>query len=291
VRQGYSVIHFDQEVSGAYARAVCFSPDHGHPPGDGRWIHLAMADLYQRICDKCRAIDPDFALSMEEPNELYLPWLNLCQERPFGITPEWPVIRPGTRSVPLFLYLYHENLIGWAAFYPWKSGGHPCYSLAKGFACGQMPGVVPPNRIHVPSAEAKTRFLTLLNRCITGYRTFAHDYLVWGRMQHPLPLDIPQRHFRWSPKGVFRQQIIVPAVSQTVWTLEDGRTGIVFINPEAAPRQLHLDLTGIVGQHDQVVIDEFSATGGHRVRQSLAFQLQVPALDMLLLQISPKTKP
>ena len=67
---GYSVIHFDQECSDGYAGSVCRAEDHGHPPGNGRWVHLAMADLYQQICDACQPLDPDFMLSMEEPDPL-----------------------------------------------------------------------------------------------------------------------------------------------------------------------------------------------------------------------------
>ncbi len=253
VECGYSVIHFDQECSGAYSASVCWARDHDHPPGNGRWIHLAMADLYQKISDACRPIDPDFALSMEEPNELYLPWLNLCQERPFGITPEWPVISPATRSVPLFLYLYHENLIGWAAFYPWKSGGHPCYSLAKGFTIGQMPGLVPTRSLRRWKPDTQRPFMTLLERCMTGYQTFAHDYLVWGRMERPLTLPIPQRHFKWAPKGKESQALVVPAVSHQVWSLDDGRIGIVLVNPETKARELAVDLSPLIESERRVV--------------------------------------
>ena len=286
VRNGYSVIHFDQEVSGAYAASVCWSKDHGHPPGDGRWIHLAMADLYARICAACRPLDPDFALSMEEPNELYLPWLNMCQERPFGITNEWPVVRPGTRSVPLFMYLYHENLIGWAAFYPWKSGGHPCYVLAKGFTVGQMPGLVPPQGLRGMNAAQQARFMTLMQRCVTGYRTFAHDYLVWGRMQRPLTLAIPARRFKVTRGGAKQPDIVVPAVAHEVWTLDDGRIGVVMVNPQPTAVRLPMDLTPLLGGRTVVAVQEISTSGGRRTHETPRFELDVPALDMVLLEIS-----
>jgi len=286
VRNGYSVIHFDQEVSGAYAASVCWSKDHGHPPGDGRWVHLAMADLYARICAACRPLDPDFALSMEEPNELYLPWLNMCQERPFGITNEWPVVRPGTRSAPLFMYLYHENLIGWAAFYPWKSGGHPCYVLAKGFTVGQMPGLVPPQGLRGMNATQQEQFMTLMKRCVTGYRTFAHDYLVWGRMQRPLTLAIPSRRFKVTRGGAQQPDIVVPAVAHEVWTLDDGRIGVVMVNPQPTAVRLPMDLTPLLGRRTDVAVQEISASGGRRTHETPRFELDVPALDMVLLEIS-----
>ncbi len=286
VRNGYSVIHFDQECSGGYLDSVCWAENHGHPPGHGRWIHLAMADLYQRLCDACRPLDPDFMLSMEEPNELYLPWLNLCQSRPFGLTSEWPVLPPGTRSVPLFLYLYHENLIGWAAFYPWKSAGRPCYSVAKGFAIGLMPGVVPPQALRGPKAEQRKRFETLLARCMIGYRTFARPYLIWGRMERPLPIPVPQRRFRWRVHGQ-EGEAVVPAVSHGVWRLDDGRIGVVLINPEPQPHRLKVDLAPLLGNRREVRIRQTSTQGEQRNHSSPQVEVVIEPLDMLLLEISP----
>jgi len=282
VENGYSVIHFDQECSGAYAASVCWARDHGHAPGHGRWIHLAMVDLYQQICDTCRPLDPDFMLSMEEPNELYLPWLNLCQSRPYGITPEWPVVAPGTRSVPLFLYLYHENLIGWAAFYPWKSAGRPCYSLAKGFTIGQMPGLVSTQM----RPEQEEPFMTLFTRCMTGYRTFAHDYLVWGRMERPLAIDVPQRTLSWSLRGKKQRDLIVPAVSHEVWSLDDGRVGLVLVNPEPEAHELDVDLTPLIPTGRQPTIREVSTQGGQRNHPSPKLRLRIAPLDMALVEIS-----
>jgi hypothetical protein len=286
VENGYSVIHFDQECSGAYSASVCWACDHGHPLGHGRWVHLALADLYQQICDACRPLDPDFMLSMEEPNELYLPWLNLCQSRPYGITPEWPVVAPGTRSVPLFMYLYHENLIGWAAFYPWKSAGRPCYSLAKGFTIGQMPGFVPSPNLFGTRPELEEQFTALLTRCMTGYRTFAHDYLVWGRMERPLALDFPQRKLSWSLRVKKQRDLIVPAVSHEVWSLDDGRVGVVLVNPEPETHELDVDLTPLIPAGRQPTIREVSTQGGERRHPSPQIRLQIAPLDMALVEIS-----
>jgi len=287
VRNGYSCIHFDQECSGGYSASVCWSKDHGHPRGHGRWIHEAMADLYRRLCETCRRIDPDFMLSMEEPNELYIPWLNLCQSRPYGITPEWPAAPPMTRSVPLFMYLYHENLIGWAAFYPWKSGGRPCYSLAKGFTVGQMPGLVPPQNLRIRDPKRHDNYIKLFTNCMKGYRGFAHDYLVWGRMLRPLALDIPKREFKWKRRDKGEYDIVVPAVSHEVWQLDDGRIGIVFVNPETESHEVGIDLSALLPAGALVRIRELSNRGGEQAHNRPEFRLTLPALDMLLLEVSP----
>lgn len=284
VENGYSCIHFDQECSGGYSASVCWAKDHGHPPGHGRWVHLAMADLYQELCDACRAIDPDFMLSMEEPNELYLPWLNLCQSRPFGITSEWPVVPPATRSVPLFLYLYHENLIGWAAFYPWKAAGRPQYTLAKGFTIGLMPGLVSPQGLGLRDEAARERFLALLTRCTAGYRTFAHDYLVWGRMERPLALNIPVRTLTRTEAN----DIFVPAVSHEVWSLDDGRVAVVFVNPETKALQLDADLSPLIAKGKSPAIRDISTQGGEHKHSSPKISLTIPALDILVVELTDK---
>ncbi|RMF87678.1 MAG: hypothetical protein D6741_20260 [Planctomycetota bacterium] len=286
VQNGYSVIHFDQECSGGYDASICWSDQHGHPPGHGRWIHLAMADLYERIVDACEPLDPDFMLSMEEPNELYLPWLNLCQSRPFGITSEWPVVPPATRSVPLFLYLYHENLIGWAAFYPWKSAGRPCYSVAKGFSIGQMPGLTPFDAFGRMTSENRERLLTLFTNCATAYRTFAHDYLVWGRMEKPLPLRIPVRELSMANAAPLH----VPAVSHSVWSLDDGRVGVVLINPETQPFTSEINLRPILdarrdaGDSGVPTIREVRANTPARSHDSSQFTITIPPLDVVLIE-------
>ncbi len=217
VRHDYPVIHFDQEVSGSYANGVCGSAEHGHPPGDGRYVHLALEDLYKRIRERCEPLSDDFVLSMEEPNELYLPYLNLCQCRPFGLTTEWPATPPMTRSVPLFSYLYHDRLIQWAAFYPWKSGGHPEVSAAKGFAAGLMPGLHPYD-YSLPE-EGTTRYSEFFRTCMDLYLGDARECLIFGEMQSPLDVEIPDRTIRL---GKNETELTVPAVYHSTWRLPNA---------------------------------------------------------------------
>ncbi len=286
VRHGYSVIHFDQEVSGAYSAAVCWAKHHGHPPGHGRWVHLALADLYDRICKVCRPLDPNFMLSMEEPNELYIPWLNLCQTRPFGITREWPVVPPGTRSVPLFLYLYHDSVVCWAAFYPWKSAGRPWYSVAKGFAIGVMPGLVPPQNLRLERPETRDWLLKLFQNCVVGYRTFARPYLVEGKMLRPLELSVPTRRLSISVRGRSYEQV-VPTLWHSVWSLPDGRVGVVLVNAERKRQSVALDLTPLTRSDTPASVREVSVLGPARRHSELRFELTVEPLDLVLVELVP----
>lgn len=236
VQAGYTIIHFDQEVSGPASTSFCGSRDHGHPPGYGPWMQEAMADLFRRIRAACEPLDRDFALSMEEPNELYLPYLNLCQSRPNGLTNEFPMRAPLTRVAPLFSYLYHDYLVGWTAFYPWRSGGHPTYSLARGFSAGMMPGLHWESTARWPD-NARNAFNAMLRNCNAAYAGPAHDYLVFGKMLKPLELNVPMRELNLGKKhGKTR----VPAVSNSVWELPDGRRAVVLINPEQEDHTVEL---------------------------------------------------
>ena len=182
--------------------------------------------------------------------------------------------------MPLFCFLYHDCLIGWAAFYPWKADGHPEYSLAKGFAVGLMPGLVPEGRFRQPQRERDREYIEFLQRCLEGYRGFAHDYLLFGRMEQPLPLHIPERVF---PRGANRPPIRVPAVFHSVWSLPDGRLGVVFINPEAKPHELVVDLHPL-GMNEGVPLRIVSARKGEQKRVGMRFRLSLAARDLVLVE-------
>ncbi|MBU0608287.1 MAG: hypothetical protein KKI08_10380, partial [Armatimonadetes bacterium] len=280
VRRGYPVVHFDQEVSGAYQAGVCGSRAHGHPPGHGRYVHEGLVGLYRRLRERCGPANPDFVLSMEEPNELYLPYLNLCQCRPFGLTTEWPAVAPMTRTVPLFSFLYHDYLIQWAAFYPWKSAGRPEVSTAKGFAAGLMPGLQPYD--NTLPAEGTTRYSGFFRRCMDLYLGPAREYLVFGRMLKAPPLNIPQRTLSL---GKDRGETTVPAVWHSLWQLEDGRRGLVLLNPETEAHTLTFDLTTLTpaGATVRLVAPDAAA---REIRA--AGQVTVEAGDAALIEIIPE---
>ncbi len=281
VEAGWPVIHFDQEVSGNYLNSVCGAADHGHPPGHGRWVHEAMSDLYDRLRAACAPLDPDFALSMEEPNELYVQQLNLCQSRPYGLTTEWPVRVPMTRSVPLFLFLYHDCLMGWAAFYPWRSGGHPEYMLAKGFAIGMTPGITPASPI--PGDAANAAYRETMARFMRAYSTYANEYLVAGRMLRSLPLDLPSRTLDLGQYG----ETTVAAVSHGAWGLADGRIGVVFANPEPEAHAIEANWSDIQGAPRSAAAFWITPEGETAVAPDAAGRLRatVPPRTLALLEI------
>ena len=240
VKAGYTVIHWDQCTSGGAGQAYCLSPDHGHPPGYGRWIHTSLVDLFERLRSDCGAMSPDFALSMEEPGELYIPYLQLIQSRPYVITPDFPVSPPLTEAVPLFMYLYHEYQAGWASHLPaTATGGHPERTIAKGFAAGCMPGM-----LHVilynPGIRWAPSCREMFFKCCRVYREEGLPFLLYGRMMKPLAIDVPMRTIQVTSRRKVKTDLEVPAFYHSVWQAPDGRRAVVFFNPEETPHTVRL---------------------------------------------------
>ena len=113
----------------------CYSNDHGHPPGYGRWIAENIGQLMAAVRAAGRAAsqanNSDFALTMEDPGELWLPYMDLVGCRPQGIN-YWPAIYnklPGSvvdsRSVPAFPFVYgrQTRCVAWDIHI--NVAGHP----------------------------------------------------------------------------------------------------------------------------------------------------------------------
>jgi hypothetical protein len=237
VEAGYPIFHWDQEVGGGYNLSVCYSSTHGHPPGDGRWIETELEDLYQRFWKELAPLTPDFALSMEQANECLMPYLTMAQQRPFACGREWPGEPPMTQAVPLLMYLHHEHFFGWAAYYPWRTTSEgKLYSLAKGFSAGLMPGIARADI--VKDQRAHPEYLKLFQSCMEGYRGYARDALMYGRMMRPLDLDLPKATFQF--KDVPPQSF--PVVLNSVWLTPGGETMMVLINHTREEHAVEVDL-------------------------------------------------
>ena len=240
VKAGYTIIHFDQVTGGGASQAYCLAPNHGHPPGFGRWGHTAMVELYKRLRRDCAPLSPDFALSMEEPGELYIPYLQLIQSRPYVITPDFPVSPPMAEAVPLFMYLYHDYLAGWASHVPAGWDGHPHRSIAKAFAAGCMPGMLHVHLYH-PRIRWAPSCREMFMKCCRLYRDGGVPFLLYGRMLQPLPIEVPTRVIEVKRKRrKTKQPLRVPAFYHSVWQAPDGRRAVVFFNPEDTAHTIRL---------------------------------------------------
>jgi len=78
----------------------------------------------------------------------------------------------------------------------------------------------------------------------------------------------------------------VPAVSHEVWSLDDGRVGVVLVNPELEAHELDVDLAPLIPEGSQPTIREMSTQGGDSKHPSPKVRLRIAPLDMVLVEIS-----
>lgn len=137
---GVTGVDIDQNLGGEVD--ACFSDKHGHPLGSGIWQHEAMRDFLSTTRAEGKMISADIFMGVEEPCEIYIPYLDIFHGRSYTDT-EWPVMGPGGVAVPLFIYLYHPYQIGYSgwidpAFSPFRDER---YGLGRSFIFGMYPGV------------------------------------------------------------------------------------------------------------------------------------------------------
>jgi len=226
---GVDCVQADQIVGGGLP--LCYHPRHPHPPGGGSWCAKSLYDLFAAIRREGKAKDPNFAFSMEEPGEFFIPVLDVYHARDYKQA-SWPRAGRGVFGVPLFTHVYHDYMLGY--------GGDSCsvsdkpspvavYQQAANLVCGKTPGVAVWSRWFDPH-----RIDAVQRRILRGHfrlwRGPAHDFLVFGRRIATRPLDVPQIELNvWDWRTRKRTALRVPSVLHSAWRLTDGRTGWVFV--------------------------------------------------------------
>ena len=225
----------------------CYSRDHGHAPGPGKWMTQNM----QNMLSEWNKAAPGMLFGCEsaaaEPfigNLLFSD--NRYELNYFAGTP-----------VPLYAYLYHEylrNFMGNQVCCPFPTDMDTLsYRIAYSFAAGDCMTLVltPDGELmshwglrdfsHLPDRDTTLSFIANLTRF---YREKAKDYLFSGRMIPASPvvcdtvgidLAYPQR------------RVILPAVFSSAWESEDGRRARVLVNPQTT------DVVCKVDGHDVTV--------------------------------------
>ncbi|MEW6356927.1 MAG: DUF6259 domain-containing protein [Planctomycetota bacterium] len=137
-KRGADMIQIDQVVgAGMPGGGNCYSRDHGHPAGPGRWDADAFHAQLLTMRERCKANNPKIVLGFEEPQELFNHYIGIQDYR------DWEVVgKPQVQGhVPasIFGYLYHE-------FVPcFQSNPHAGDKVMMAYCMvnGQIPHVVP----------------------------------------------------------------------------------------------------------------------------------------------------
>jgi hypothetical protein len=260
---GIDVVQLDQDVGGAVAD--CYAPDHGHPPGPGVWQREAMDAFLADVRREVRLHGRDRALTVEEPCELYIPRLDAYHGRAFTYE-HWPATGKGAVSVPLFIYLYHPYLPGYAG---WTGGGFDLpgrveLSIGRAFIFGMLVGV----RANVwsPSRDEQDSTAFRMWRDAVHLQRRCAPALLLGDMTSPPRLRGTSRQpeTRRAPgHGDAPLPLNVESVQATAWRDDDGQFWYAIANVEAEPSEVEIRLPVNVPWPAMNVV-RIDPTGEHR---------------------------
>ena len=237
VKRGASMVQYDQNHGGM--AFVCYNRNHPHPWGYGRWMVERTEQLFARIIAEGRKLDPNFQLAIEEPCEYFIPYWGAYMGRPyefFGTGSD-----PGSYrvAVPLFLYVYHEYLLGYGGSNEIDIA-HPyaeAIKVARKFVNGTLLEVDPGKPAYRLDMEPfPTAEMELAKSCLSQLQGPGRRYLIYGRMlpDPPMP-DVRRERIRmWRDPRDPRlpsqlPTVDVPVVLASAWEA-DGKTAWALAN-------------------------------------------------------------
>jgi hypothetical protein len=276
---GGVAIQIDQQL-GMYTH-VCYSDDHGHPPGYGPWMTEAMFDFLTRLRQAIKARNPQATFGYEAPCEIWIQHVDVNMHRPYmkGL-------------FPIFDYIYHEYAVSY--------GGdalmglcHPEVELIKhatifSYGIQHLVGIGHPEWDYEVNPNYPT--LGFLRNTCEAQRTYAREYLLYGEMLRPTKLDVPTIDVDyWKPGGVPENFDMgtaeIPLVIHSVWRLANGKIGYVLVNWTGKDEEVTLAFyrtdaeTAIVSGAGRTPVDQKAIAGG-------VLRLTIPARSVRLVEQS-----
>ena len=237
VKRGASLVQYDQNHGGS--AEVCYSRRHGHPSGYGRWMVEDTERMFKEIRTRGKQINPDFSLTVEEPCEYFIPYWDLYMGRPYeffgtGIDPT-----SSRTSVPLFIYVYHDYLLGYGGSNEIDIA-HPyaeAIKVARKFTNGTLLEIDPGKpAFRLDTVPFPTEEMQLARSCSRALRSYANRFLTQGRMlRDPEVLAGPSAQARmWRSVLDTRPiealpTVEIPLVLHSAWTF-NREVGYVFAN-------------------------------------------------------------
>ena len=227
---GVTAVQMDQLVGGG--SPPCFSEKHSHPLGGGNWQAEAVYRLLARMRSEGKERNKDFALSMEEPGEYFIPVLDTYHARDYA-EGRWPRDGKGIRGVPLFTFIYHDYLLGYGGDSAGISAGvsaQNVYSAAANLVNGKITAAAvwgayrPPEQVERGQRE-------LLASALAMAHGPAREFLLYGERMPTPRLDVPEVKIPiWVQSAGKGEDRVFPAVVHSLWRLRDGRLGWVAVN-------------------------------------------------------------
>ncbi|MDZ7615893.1 MAG: DUF6259 domain-containing protein [Patescibacteria group bacterium] len=241
---GIDVLQMDQTVSGA--AAACYSTEHGHAPGEGLYRTEAFHQLLSAMRQRGKSHTPDFVLFHEEPHEYLIPHLDGFHVREY-YAKRWYRGYPGAVGIPLFSYLYHEYALGYGGDSA-PLAPHDNRVAVRAHAMNLVAGRTPGGSVWSNQAamfNAHPDQVAMLRAHSRLLKTRAGEFLMLGRMLHPLELDSPSLALsipvrvgdKWE-----NQALPTPAVLTSSWQSPAGAIGHLFVNISDVAQPVMVDL-------------------------------------------------
>jgi len=233
---GIDIIQMDQATSGA--GPACYSEAHGHKPGIGPYQSQSFGDLLYDMRQYGKSLNPDFLLLNEELHEELIPVLDAFHTREYCEN-NWFRDYPGARGVPLFTYLYHEYAMAYGGEGYAKAEEDPGFvrDMAVTLVTGKMPVV----GTQIYMTEVHPDQIKMLRNHMNLLKTEAQEFLMLGRMLHPLDADVSTILFemggKWHPEPVEEKVVLTSS-----WQSPDGNVGHCLVNITDTIQQVNLKL-------------------------------------------------
>jgi hypothetical protein len=272
---GVAGVDLDQNVGAAVS--PCWSTEHSHQPGEGMWLHESMSSFLDGVRGDVKAAGSDRFVGVEEPCEAYNQQFDVYHGRAFTDV-RWPVSGPGAVSVPLFSYLYHDYIVGYAGWCDqgFSPIGDVRIGLARAFLFGMQPGVRI-GRAPFPAEPDPDSTAIALLRDVAHLMDRTAEYLLLGRMlpaprlEGSPPLDIPE----WVRE---RHPIPVewPAVQATAWRSASGNVCYAVANLTGQIQAVELTAEANGMPAPRVRLERINPDGRAALRESASLPSAVP---------------
>ena len=241
---GIDIVQMDQATSGM--GGVCYSTEHGHPPGEGLYRSETFRDLLADMGQHGRSLSREFLLMNEELHEELIPYLGGFHTREHKEY-WWYRGAPGARGIPLFTYLYHEYAIAYGGEGP-SLRKRQDNATVRNMAVNLVTGKTPAASVwssQSAMAEAHADQFKMLRNHSHLLKTEAQRFLMLGRMLHTLEFDTPsvtlqifaKRDGEWKPIPLEERSVL-----SSSWQSPEGNVGHCLVNITHEKQVLRLQL-------------------------------------------------
>lgn len=292
------MVQYDQNHGGS--AFVCYNRRHAHPPGYGRWMVEDTEKIFREVRAEGKKLNPQFAFTVEEPCEYFMPYWELYMGRPYNFFGTGSDPSSDRVGVPLFIYVYHEYLLGYGGSNEIDIA-HPyaeAIKVARKFTNGTLLEVDPgkPN-YRLDTIPSPTEELQLARSCALALQSFAKAYLLYGKMlRDPEFVNRSTERIRmWrDPKDNRRTldlpSVDVPLVLESTWQA-GGKVGYVFANWKTTPQTVVFSPREYGGDTRDHALTTYAGSSRRTLQERgplpKELTIEVPPLSAMLVEQTP----